>query len=194
MANSPSSEPQQSGDDRQATVLVVDDDPTMQTMILDYFVDNNIQTLLASGREEMLRQLGAQEVNVVILDLRLGVQDGLDVLRELRSRSDVPVIIITGHRRDEIDRVVGLELGADDYVTKPFALRELLARIRAVLRRREAGLVASQRETERGRYRFGSWVLDRRNRRLNDAAGNPVTLTKGEYALMVAFLEAHIRL
>jgi two-component system OmpR family response regulator len=98
MANSPSSDPQQSGGDRQATVLVVDDDPTLQTMILDYFVDNNIQTLLASGREEMLRQLSAQEVDVVILDLRLGLDDGLDALRELRSSFDVPVIIVTGHR------------------------------------------------------------------------------------------------
>ena len=124
MANSPSSNPQQNNGDRQATVLVVDDDPILQTMILDYFVDNNIQTLLASGREEMLRQLSAQEVDVVILDLRLGLEDGLDALRELRSRFDLPVIIITGHRRDEIDRVVGLELGADDYMTKPFNLRD----------------------------------------------------------------------
>jgi DNA-binding response OmpR family regulator len=135
MANSPSSDPQQSGGDRQATVLVVDDDPTLQTMILDYFADNNIQTLLASGREGMLRQLSAQEVSVVILDLRLGLEDGLDALRELRSSFDVPVIIITGHRRDEIDRVVSLELGADDYMTKPFNLRELLARVRAIIRR-----------------------------------------------------------
>ena len=134
MANSPSGDPQQNGGDRQATVLVVDDDPTLQTMIVDYFVDNNIRTLLASGRDEMLRQLGSHEVNVVILDLRLGLVDGLDVLRELRSGSDVPVIIVTGHRRDEIDRVVGLELGADDYVTKPFNLRELLARVRAIIR------------------------------------------------------------
>jgi len=135
MASSPSSDPIQGGGDRQATALVVDDDPALQRMILDYFVDNNIQTLLASGREEMLRQLAAREVSVVILDLRLGLEDGLDLLREIRSRCDVPVIIATGHRRDEIDRVVGLELGADDYVTKPFNLRELLARVRAVLRR-----------------------------------------------------------
>ena len=128
MVNSPSSDPHQSDSHRQATVLVVDDDPTLQTMILDYFVDNNIQTRLASGREQMLSQLSAQEVDVVILDLRLGLEDGLDALRELRSRFDVPVIIVTGHRRDEIDRVIGLELGADDYVTKPFNLRELLAR------------------------------------------------------------------
>ena len=135
MASSPSSDPIQSGGDHQATALVVDDDPALQRMILDYFADNNIRTLPASGREEMVRQLAAHEVSVVILDLRLGLEDGLDLLRELRSSSDVPVIIATGHRRDEIDRVVGLELGADDYVTKPFNLRELLARVRAVLRR-----------------------------------------------------------
>src|SRR3984957_16586175 len=95
MANSPSSDSQQNGADRQATVLVVDDDPALQTMILDYFADNNIQTLLASGREEMLRQLSGQEVDVVILDLRLGVEDGLDALRELRSRFDLLVICAT---------------------------------------------------------------------------------------------------
>jgi len=88
MPNSPSSDQQQSRGDRQPTVLVVDDDPSLQTTIFDYFIDNNILTLLASGREEMLRQLSAQEVNVVILDLRLGLEDGLDVLRELRSSSD----------------------------------------------------------------------------------------------------------
>jgi DNA-binding response OmpR family regulator len=126
----------------------------------------------------------------VILDLRLGQEDGLDLLREIRSRSDVPIIITTGHRRDEIDRVVGLELGADDYITKPFGLRELLARIRAVLRRRDAGQAVAQRDPERGRCRFGGWQLDRRSRRLNDSSGEPVALTKGEYALLIAFLDA----
>ena len=98
----------------------------------------------------------------MILDLRLGEEDGLDLLREIRSQSDVAVIITTGHRRDEIDRVVGLELGADDYMVKPFSLRELLARIRAVLRRKETGRESSRRDLERGRYRFGHWQLDRR--------------------------------
>jgi DNA-binding response OmpR family regulator len=190
MVNSPSSYPHQTGSDRQATVLVVDDDPTLQTMILDYFVDNNIQTLLASGREEMLRQLSTQEVNVVILDLRLGVEDGLDALRELRSSFDVPVIIITGHRRDEIDRVVGLELGADDYMTKPFNLRELLARARAIIRRLDRVRASPAREPERGGYRFSGWQLNLRTRRLTDPNAGDVALTKGEYALLVAFLEA----
>jgi two-component system OmpR family response regulator len=190
MANSSSGDLQQGGGDRQATVLVVDDDPGLQTMIFDYFVDNNIQTLLASGRKEMLRRLGAHEVDVVILDLRLGLDDGLDVLRELRSSSDVPVIVITGHRRDEIDRVVGLELGADDYVTKPFNLRELLARVRAIIRRLDRARASPARELERGGYRFSGWRLDRRTRRLTDTNGSPVPLTKGEYALLVAFLDA----
>ncbi len=97
---------------------------------------------------------------------------------------------MTGHRRDEIDRVVGLELGADDYVTKPFSLRELLARIRAVLRRQELGRAGSARDPERGGYRFAGWRLERRARRLLDPGANPVVLTKGEYALLVAFLEA----
>ena len=159
-------------------------------MILDYFADNNIQTLLASGREEMLRQLGACEVSVVILDLRLGLEDGLDLLREIRSRCDVPVIIATGHRRDEIDRVVGLELGADDYVTKPFNLRELLARVRAVLRRLDRGRPVPPRDHERGGYQFSGWRLSLRTRRLTAPTGAEVALTKGEYALLVAFLEA----
>ena len=124
---------------RQVCVLVVEDDPALQRMILNYFTENNIRTLLASGRREMVRQFGSREVNLVILDLRLGQEDGLDLLREVRSNSDVPVIIITGHRGDEIDRVVGLELGADDYLLKPFNLRELLARVRAVLRRFDVG-------------------------------------------------------
>jgi len=176
--------------DRQACVLVVEDDPSLQRMILNYFEDNNISTLLASGREQMVRQLGSAEVDLVVLDLRLGQEDGLDLLREVRSGSDVPVIIITGHRRDDIDRVVGLELGADDYLTKPFNLRELLARVRAVLRRFEVGRAAPPRDPERGRCRFGGWQLDRRTRKLTDPDGAPVALTKGEYALLVAFLDA----
>ncbi|MCW2321634.1 DNA-binding response OmpR family regulator [Bradyrhizobium japonicum] len=100
------------------------------------------------------------------------------------------MIITTGHRREEIDRVVGLELGADDYLTKPFGLRELLARIKAVLRRREAGPASNRRDSEKGRWRFGDWQVDRRLRRLTNSSGQPITLTKGEYALLMAFLDA----
>jgi two-component system OmpR family response regulator len=171
-------------------ILLVDDDLTIRRMVANYLEGHNMRVVSASQREEMTRHFAAGDPSLVILDLRLGDEDGLDLLREIRSRSDVPVIITTGHRRDEIDRVVGLELGADDYMTKPFGLRELLARIRAVLRRREAGRAASQRESERGRCRFGGWQLDRRTRRLTDANDTPVALTKGEYALLTAFLDA----
>jgi two-component system, OmpR family, response regulator len=176
--------------DRQVCVLVVEDDPALQRMILNYFIENNIRTLVASGREEMASQLGSAEVNLVILDLRLGQEDGLDLLREVRSGSDIPVIIITGHRRDDIDRVVGLELGADDYLTKPFNLRELLARVRAVLRRFDIGRATSARDPDRSRFRFCGWQLDCKTRRLSDPVGAPVALTKGEYALLLAFLNA----
>jgi two-component system, OmpR family, response regulator len=175
--------------DHQACVLVVEDDPALQRMILNYFSENNIRTLAASGRQEMARQLGGTDVNLVVLDLRLGQEDGLDLLRQIRSKSDVPVIIITGHRRDDIDRIVGLELGADDYLTKPFNLRELLARVRAVLRRFDVGRAAS-RDSERDRFMFCGWQLDCKIRRLTDPAGAAVTLTKGEYALLLAFLNA----
>ena len=171
-------------------VLVIDDDPSMQHMIVSYLEQHNMQAVAASQRQEMILQFAVGEPTVVILDLCLGQEDGLDLLREIRARFAVPVIIATGHRRDEIDRVVGLELGADDYLTKPFGLRELLARIRAVLRRRETGRLAAQRESEQGRCRFGVWQLDRRARRLTDADGAPVALTKGEYALLIAFLDA----
>jgi DNA-binding response OmpR family regulator len=174
--------------DRSICVLLVEDDQALQRMILDYFAQNDIRTLIAVDRKEMASHLEANRVDLVVLDLRLGHEDGLDFLREMRSNSDVPVIITTGHRRDEIDRVVGLELGADDYITKPFNLRELLARVRAVLRR--SGSAASVPDPDRSSYLFLGWRLNRRTRRLSNPSGAPVTLTKGEYALLVAFLDA----
>jgi len=188
--SSPNDPGPRAGVDRQVCVLVVEDDPALQRMILNYFAENNIRTLVANNRQEMVDRLGNAEVNLVILDLRLGSEDGLDLLREVRVSSEVPVIIITGHRCDDIDRVVGLELGADDYLTKPFNLRELLARVRAVLRRFDVGRAAPVRDPERGRFRFSGWQLDRRIRQLTDPAGTPVALTKGEYAMLLAFIEA----
>jgi two-component system OmpR family response regulator len=174
----------------QPRVLLVDDDPSIQHMVENYLEEHNMRTIPAYGRQDVLKQFGVSEPNLVILDLRLGQDDGLDLLREIRSRSEVPVIIATGHRCDEIDRVVGLELGADDYLTKPFSLRELLARVRAVLRRQEVARATSPRRAEYGGWRFGGWRLDRRARRLTDPNDVPVVLTKGEYALLVAFLDA----
>ncbi len=112
-----------------ARILLVDDDPAIQRMVTKFLEDHDMHVVSAAQRVDVARHFEAGEPSLVILDLRLGDEDGLDLLREIRRRSDVPVIIMTAHRCDEIDRVVGLELGADDYVDKPFGLRELLARI-----------------------------------------------------------------
>lgn len=171
-------------------ILVVEDDQQMRSMIIEHFHDNNLQAMGAANGQEAARHLSAPGLSLIVLDLQLGREDGFNVLREIRARSDIPVVIVTGHRRDEIDRIIGLELGADDYITKPFSLRELLARARAILRRQEIGRTAQQRSPERGGFVFGEWRLERRARRLTDRAGTLIPLTKGEYALLIAFLEA----
>jgi two-component system, OmpR family, response regulator len=132
---------------------------------------------------------------MIILDLGLGQNDGVDLLREIRSHSHVPVIIMTGDRPDQIDPIVALELGADYYIVKPFSLRELLARVRALLRSDEIARAARARgpesgDPERGGYRFGGWRVNRHGRRLVDRNEVPVSLSKSEYALLLAFLEA----
>jgi two-component system OmpR family response regulator len=147
-------------------------------MVVNYLEAHQMRALSAPGREAMMSHLAQSEPDLAILDLRLGQDNGLDLLRDIRSRTDVPVIIVADERRDDIDRVVGLELGADDCVTTPFGIRELLARVRAVLRRNAS------------RCRFGGWQLDRRSRRLTNPDGTPVPLTKAEYALLIAFLDA----
>ena len=175
-------------------VLVIDDDPKLQDVVTEFFQRNDIRVRTGSGMQDVARHLAAADVNLIILDLRLGHENGLDLLRGIRSQSEVPVIITTGHRRDEVDRVLGLELGADDYVTKPFSLHELLARTRAVLRRARPRVErGAERGAERRHYRFAGWHVDRRTRRLTDPHGNPVPLTKGEYALLAAFLDAPMR-
>jgi two-component system OmpR family response regulator len=176
---------------RPIQVLLIEDDRAICEMIENYLTERGMRVVTAGDRNSVERHFSSEEPDLVVLDLQLGRDDGLDLLRAIRSRSDVPIIITTGHRRDEVDRVVGLELGADDYLTKPFGLRELLARIRAVWRRRQAGLAASRRESGHGRSRFGSgWQLDRRLRRLSDPNNVLVPLTKAEYTLLVAFLDA----
>ena len=184
----------------QPRVLVVDDDASLRRVVGDYLGEHGLQVDLAAGRAEMMRLMQGVEHSVVILDLKLGDTDGLDLLRELRMTSNLPVVIITGHRSAEIDRVVGLELGADDYMTKPFSLRELLARVRVILRRAEVARVALEREAIRASQSpasagprvltFAGWTLDRRMRQLRNPVGEVVSLSNGEYNLLSAFLDA----
>jgi two-component system OmpR family response regulator len=172
----------------EAHILVVDDDAAIRELIREYLAENDFKVSVAETGADMDRVLGAEVVDLVILDLKLPDEDGLAIARRLRESLDLPIIILTG-RKDEADRVMGLELGADDYVTKPFSQRELLARIKAVLRRTE-----SKREARRGEsvrmYKFAGWELNTGTRRLKSPAGVAVDLTNSEYALLVAFLRS----
>lgn len=169
-------------------IAVVDDDEAMRNMLVEYLDQNGMSTTSGADAVGLVEQLKG-EPSLVILDLHLGQDDGLDLLRHIRAVSDVPVIVITGHRRDEIDRVIALELGADDYLTKPFSLRELLARMRGMLRRRIAGGEVP-RPRNGQRVRFGPWELDRLTRRIQRPGEEPIALTKTEHALLHAFLDA----
>jgi two-component system, OmpR family, response regulator len=172
-----------------ARILVADDDPAMQRVLVSYLVEHNLQATGVSGRKGLMHALAVREPDVVILDASLGGSDGFGVLRDLRNRSLVPVILMSALCREEVDRVLGLELGADDYLTKPFGLRELLARIRATLRRRTMDRIAPSRQSER-RYRFSGWSFNQRSRELFAPDGTLVPLTKSEFALLSALVEA----
>jgi two-component system, OmpR family, response regulator len=176
------------GEQRLKHVLVVDDDPALRAMVANYLVDQNVRVGTASNAREMARVLTAGGMDLAILDLKLGNENGFEIVRALRAESDLPIIVLTGQHLDEIDGVVGLELGADDHLTKPFSPRELLARIRAVLRRSQVR--QPEQDAKRTRYRFAGWVLSLRNRRLTSPSGEIVPLTKGEFALLTALLQS----
>src|SRR6202022_3191689 len=171
-------------------ILVVDDDPATRRLIADYLCQHDFRLYLAASGGEMSRILSETPVDLIVLDMKLAGEDGLALIRDLRPRSDVPIIVLTGARLEEVDRVIGLELGADDYVLKPFSPRELLARIRAVLRRAEIRDTLQDRNEKRTLYRFGDWVLNLRTRQLTAPGGEPVALTHGEFSLLGAFLRS----
>ena len=144
-------------------------------------------------QEDVTCRFAKEKPDLVVLDLQLGREGGLDPLRVIRSQSNVPLIVTIDRRLDEADRVIALELGADDCITKPLGLRELLARIRAILRRSKARRSESGRSPGPRYCRFGGWQLDRRNRSLTSPDGGAVAITKGECALLLAFLDAPMR-
>jgi two-component system, OmpR family, response regulator len=172
-----------------AHILAVDDDPSVRKMISDYLTDNELRvTALASGRE--IADIMAREtIDLVVLDLRLPGEDGMEIARKLRQESHIPIIMLTG-RKDEADRVMGLELGADDYLTKPFSPRELLARIRALLRRARAQQTVADGLQKLRAYRFAGFELNVRLRRLAAPGGANIPLTNSEFNLLAAFLAA----
>jgi DNA-binding response OmpR family regulator len=167
-------------------VLAVDDDPVIRGAISDYLGQYGFRvTAVADGRE-MQAVLVQDVVDLVVLDLTLREEDGMALASRLREESAIPIIILTG-RREEADRVMGLELAADDYLTKPFSPRELLARIRAVLRRRQPEIQQGRPEGVRA-YRFDGWELNLNTRRLKAPAGHLVALSNGEFSLLVVLL------
>lgn len=167
-------------------ILVVDDDREIRTLLRDYLERNGFRASAAADGREARLALGRSHVDLVVLDLMLPGESGLAICRELREHSDVPVIMLTA-LGEELDRVVGLEVGADDYVAKPFSPRELLSRIRAVLRRTEPA-ARNGRRPQFGAYRFAAWRLDLVSRVLTDADGTQVPLNGAEFRLLAALL------
>jgi DNA-binding response OmpR family regulator len=173
----------------QTHVLAVDDDAAVRELISEYLRENELRvTCVASGKE--LADIMAREtVDLVVLDVRLQGEDGMQIARKLRDQSAIPILMLTG-RAEEADRVMGLELGADDYLTKPFSPRELLARIRALLRRARAQATVADAIAAVRAYRFGGWELNIGLRKLKNPQGEPVELTNGEFRILAAFLSA----
>lgn len=181
-----------------ARIAVVDDDPLLRDLLVEYLGGQGLTVHGCAGAAELRGVCAAAWPDCVILDLVMPGEDGLSVLRWLRRQSDVPVIMLTS-TDGTADRVVGLELGADDYVAKPADLRELLARVRSVLRRRApasppvsaaaAPVAPAVRPAQPGEIWFGRWRLDRARRRMVDPSGEILPVTGAEFALLCAFAD-----
>jgi DNA-binding response OmpR family regulator len=170
-------------------VRVVDDEADVRDLVTEYLSKNDLRvSAVASGRD-MFEAFDREAIDLVVLDLRLPGEDGMQLARSLRERASVPIVLLSG-RDEEADRVMGLELGADDYVTKPFSPRELLARLRAVLRRYQLQATLPELDHTRRAFRFAGWELNVRTRRLLSPQGASVELSNGEFSLLLALCRA----
>lgn len=169
-------------------VLVVDDDPALRELLRDYLGASGFVVDTADGGEQMRQRLAETAPDALVLDIMLPGEDGLSLARSLRRQSNLPILMLSA-RGDEIDRVVGLEVGADDYLAKPFSPRELLARLRALLRRAAATAADLPAQTlPTGQYAFGPYLLDDTARRLL-RAGAEVPINGAEFDLLRAFVQ-----
>lgn len=167
-------------------ILVVDDDPEIRKLLARYVESQGFRVLLAANCRELREQLATHHVDLVVLDVMLPDGSGLDMCRDLRAeRSNVPIILLTALKED-VDRIIGLEIGADDYLGKPFNPRELIARIRAVLRRHGE---AAPPPSDAKAYRFEGFVADPQTRQVVGPDGNEIELTGGEFDLLKTFLD-----
>jgi two-component system OmpR family response regulator len=169
-------------------LVIVDDDREIRTLLSQYLEKHDFRTTAVAEGKEMRRVMERSRVDLVVLDLMLPGEDGLSICRELRTRSQIPIIMLTA-RGEDVDRIVGLELGADDYVPKPFNPRELLGRIRAVLRRAAHAPRDPSPETVRS-FTFNGWKLDTTSRTLTDVEGKEVSLSGAEYRLLAVLLSS----
>jgi two-component system OmpR family response regulator len=169
----------------QTRLLVVDDDREIRDLVCRFLAAHGYKVIAARDAREMTAALAGNKVDLVILDVMLPGRSGLELCRELRAKSDMPILMLTA-MGEETDRIVGLEMGADDYLPKPFNARELLARIRAILRRADGMRRVATNARE---LRFSGWVLDRGRRRLSAPDGVTIDLTSGEYELLAVFAE-----
>ncbi|MFO7477390.1 MAG: response regulator transcription factor [Methyloceanibacter sp.] len=167
-------------------ILVVDDDPEIRKLLARYIESQGFRVLLAANCRELRDKLASNAVDLVVLDVMLPDGSGLEVCRDLRAeRSNVPIILLTALKED-VDRIIGLEIGADDYLGKPFNPRELIARVRAVLRRRAAAAPEPGRSKV---YRFEGFTADPQTRQVTDPTGGEVELTGAEFDLLKTFLD-----
>jgi two-component system phosphate regulon response regulator OmpR len=166
-------------------ILVVDDDPEIRQLLARYVESQGFRVVLASNCRELRERMATHQVDLIVLDVMLPDGSGLDLCRDLRAeRSRVPVILLTALKED-VDRIIGLEIGADDYLGKPFNPRELIARVKAVLRRRAEAPAPSEAKI----YCFEGFTADPQSRRVTDPNGGPVELTGAEFDLLKTFLE-----
>ncbi len=168
-------------------ILIVDDDPKIRSGLAKFLGQQGLRVSVASDGAQFREKLASSKLDLIILDVMLPDENGLSLLRKMQADNAVPVILLTAVA-EETDRVVGLELGAEDYVCKPFGLRELLARIRVVLRR-QSGVERNTSARHANVFIFNKWTLDIRARTLKSPSGALVELTSGEYDLLQAFVE-----
>ena len=168
-------------------ILVVEDDRDISALVARYLRTNECRVTVTSNGRDVDRLMDGSRIDLIVLDLMLPGENGLSVCKRLRSHSHVPIIMLTA-KGDEVDRILGLEMGADDYLSKPFNPRELLARIRAVLRRSTITMHGPAANAARA-FSFAGWHIDRILRELRNPAGARVLLTDAEFALLQAFCE-----
>ncbi|MBF0163177.1 MAG: response regulator [Magnetococcales bacterium] len=168
-------------------VLVVDDDPDIRTLVGRLLEKNGFRVSKVADGKGLRQLLEKSQPDLIVLDLMLPDEDGLVLCRNLRSRSNIPVIILSA-RGEDMDRIIGLEMGADDYLGKPFHPRELLARVKSVLRRARSLPGDTQEEDANTTYRFGGWVLDVPTRQLYSPKSKKIFLSGGEFSLLRVFL------